>query len=176
MWLALLSLSAIPLTSSHGQTRPGATVAVGLAWGHQSDRSYSTTSWAGFHIAVTLTGTPTTRGAMALDLMRDVYWNGNGDDCAIRPPNPGCVPYPPSVSALTIGWLQYLGRSPVTIYVGAGPMSGRGDVAAGGVARAQLGLGRALVGLQPFGQFTLAPSFHARSYRAFIAGLNVVLQ
>jgi hypothetical protein len=172
----LLALFAIPMALLHGQARPGATVAAGLAWGHQSDRTYSTTSWAGFHIAVTLPGPPTSRGAVALDLMRDVYWNGNGDDCAIRPPTPGCVPDPPSVSALTIGWLQLLGRSPATIYLGAGPMSGRGEVATGGVARAQLGLGSAFVGLQAFGQYTLVPSFHGRSYQVLIAGLNVVLQ
>jgi hypothetical protein len=169
-------LLATPFALVHGQTRPGATVAAGLAWGHQSDRTYSTTSWAGFHIAVTLPGTPRAGGAVALDLMRDVYWNGNGDDCSIRPPIPGCVPDPPSVSAFTIGWLQLLGRSPASVYVGAGPMSGRGDVAAGGVARGEVRLGRAFVGLQAFGQYTLVPSFHGRSYQVLIAGLNLILQ
>jgi hypothetical protein len=175
-WFTLLACLLIPTALLYGQARPGATVAAGLAWGRQSDRTYSTTSWAGFHIAVTLPGLPVARGAVALDLMRDVYWNGNGDDCAIRPPTPGCVPDPPSVSALTIGWLHVLGWSPATIYVGAGPMTGRGEVTTGGVARAQVGMGRAFVGLQAFGQYTLMPSFHGRSYQVLIAGLNLVLQ
>ena len=173
--MVLLSFFA-PMTLAHGQTPPRATVAAGLAWGHQSDRTYSTTSWAGFHLAVTIPGPPTNRGAVALDLMRDVYWNGNGDECAIRPPAPGCVPDPPSVTAVTLGWVHMLGRSPAAIYAGVGPMSGRGKVAPGGLARLQIGLGSAFVGLQVFGQYMLVPSFHGRSYQVFTAGLNVVLQ
>src|SRR5688572_21444802 len=130
---------AAPLAPSHAQERMGPTLAAGLAWGRQSNRVYSTTSWGGFHVALTLPlDQRSAFGAVVLDVSRDVFWKGNGDDCAIRPPANGCVPDPPSLTAATIGWRHALGRSQPVLYVGAGRMSARSEAAGGGVARLTL--------------------------------------
>ena len=168
----ILALAA-PLTPSNAQVRKGPSVEAGLAWGRQSDRAYSTTSWGGFHIALTLPVYGTTHGAAVLDVTRDVFWNGNGDDCIIRPPDSACLRDPPSVTALTIGWRHHLGRSQFLL-VGAGRMSGRGQVKGGVMARLQLAMGNPL-GVQVFGQYTLIPSFQHVKYQTVLAGVNLYL-
>jgi hypothetical protein len=170
---SLLLALAAALTPSKAQVRQGPSVAAGLAWGRQSDRAYSTTSWRGFHVALALPVLRTMHGAAVVDVTRDVFWNGNGDDCVIRPPDSTCLRDPPSVTALTIGWTHSHGRSR-SLFVGVGRMSGRGRVAGGGMARYQLAMGSPL-GIQVFGQYTLTPSFQHVTYQTVLAGVNLYL-
>ena len=168
-------LIAVALPACHAQAPIGPTLAAGLAWGRQTERAYSTTSWSGFHIALTLPVRRTSQGAVVLDLTRDVFWNGNGDDCVIRPPDSTCVPDPPSTTALTLGWLHDLGPS-YSLYVGAGRVAGRGQAAAGGLTRLQVAIGGSHLGVQAFAQYSLVPSFHGFTYQTVLAGLNLLLR
>ena len=168
--LALL----IPLAPADAQTRTGPSVEAGLAWGRQSNDAYSTTAWGGFHVALTVPVRRTSRGAAVLDVARDVFWKGNGDDCLIRPPDFSCVPDPPSVTAVTVGWRHSSGRSR-SLYVGAGRISGRGQVAGGGVARFRLAMPTPL-GVQVFGQYTVVPGFHHVTYQTALWGVTLFAQ
>lgn len=168
----LLALAA-PLTPSNAQVRKGPSVGAGLAWGRQADRDYSTTSWIGFHVVLTLPVYRATHGAVVLDVTRDLFFNGYGDNCVVRPPGSACLPDPPPVTALTIGWSHNLGRSQ-SLFVGAGRMSGQGRVALGSIARFRLAMGSPL-GVQVFGQHTLIPSFQHGTYQTVLAGIALFL-
>lgn len=168
--LALL----VPLAPTHAQARTGPSIAAGLAWGRQSNNAYSTTDWGGFHVSLTLPVRRTRAGAAVLDITRDVFWKGDGDDCVIRPPDSACLPDPPSVTALTIGWRHSIGRS-YSLYVGAGRMSGRGQAAGGGVARFRVTMPTAF-GAEIFGQYTIIPAFLHVTYQTAIWGLTLYAQ
>jgi hypothetical protein len=171
----LLAMAA-PLAPSHSQARAGPTLAAGLAWGHQPEDAYSTTSWSGFQTSLTLPLRQATAfGAVVLHVSRDVFWTGSGDDCVIRPPDTECVPAPPSVTALTVGWRHALGQSQPVLYVGAGRMSGRRDISAGGLVRLTVGIG-GRAGLQLYGQYMLVPSFEDRTLQTFRTGVNLYLR
>lgn len=172
---SVVLMVAAPLVQASAQAHSGPTLAAGLARGRQSDRTYSTTSWSGFHVALTLPVYRTRRGAAVVDVTRDVFWNGNGDDCVLRPPTPTCVPDPPSVTGMTIGWLHVPGPSH-SLYLGVGRLAGRGHAKGGGMARLQFDAGGSHLGIQAFGQYTLVPSFHRVTYQTVLAGLNVYLR
>jgi len=47
-------LFAVALPAANAQSRVGPTFAAGVAGGRQLEPEYSTTSWSGFHVALTL--------------------------------------------------------------------------------------------------------------------------
>jgi len=92
----------------------------------------------------------------------------------IRPPDCTCALEPPSVTAMTAGWLQVL-TPRHSLYLGAGRIAGRGQTAVGGLTRLQFSLG-GHVGIQAFVQYTLVPSFHIATYQTALAGFSLLLR
>lgn len=160
---------------AHAQRTPS--VAIGVAWGHQSDGYYSSRSWTGIQGELMIPVYPLSpSGAIVVEVTRDEYWNGSGDDCVVRPPASGCVPEPPSITAATVGWRLGAEHSRSVLYLGAGRMSGRYGATGGAIARLAVTLGSGHIAPRAFGQAMLMPSYRQARLGTFLAGISLLVR
>jgi hypothetical protein len=169
-------LGVVAFAPSSAQARISPIIAFGPAMGQFHGGQYSTTSWSGLHVALSIPVYQTTStGSMVFDFTRDVFWNGNGDDCVLAPPDYNrCLPDPPNLTAITIGWRTHIfGHRNTVLHLAAGRISGRGEARGGGFARLEFAPGSGDIGLQVFGQYALVPSFQKATIRSLLMGITV---
>ena len=170
----LLGLSA-PSGPAQAQAPSGPTLAFGPGFGRLYGGKYSTTTLTGLHLAVSVPVHPaTSAGVMVLGYTADMFWDGGGDDCVLDPSDLNrCLPSPPNLTAMTIGWRGLVpGRRNLVFHVAAGRISGRGEVTGGGFARLEFVPRNGHLGFQAFVQYSYVPSFHNVTLQPLVMGLS----